>query len=129
MAKKKDSAKRLGADRTFTVKTDAQGPLSWMQLCKEVAARLQSTGGRPSDPKWSFRRQVPFQKQTWRTLALLAKALKHQGTSIGPGQIAAILVEHQLEILYPMLETNSPQALQQLVKGKVKPEIHRTGKS
>lgn len=94
-----DITKKLGANRTFAVGSDAGGPLSWLQLCNEVEERLHSTGGRPSDINWNLRRQIPFRKRTWQALNALAKALKHEGASIGPGQIAAILLERQVQDL------------------------------
>lgn len=107
-----DIAKKLGANRSFAVKTDRGGPLSWLQLSREVASRLRSTGGRPSDPEWQLYRQVPFKEQTWQLLTCLARNLKDEGTSAGPGQIAAILVERQLRSL--------PPDLQRIIKQKFK---------
>lgn len=122
MHKKPDAiAKKLGADRTFPVKTHMAGPLSWMQLREEVHTRLHSRGGRPSDPRWEFRRQVPFQEQTWDLLNDLAKKLKHEGVTVEPAQIAAILVEHQIDTLRKTSRVTPRQPLQLLVKERLRP--------
>jgi hypothetical protein len=39
------------------------GPLDLLQLRAEVAARLKSSGGRPTDPNWDVQRLVPFQSK------------------------------------------------------------------
>jgi hypothetical protein len=54
---------------------------------------LASTGGRPSNPDWTLRRQIPFSAQTWEQLSTLAVAFSDLGARIGPGQLAAFLIE------------------------------------
>jgi hypothetical protein len=68
-----------------------------LQLRAEVARRLRSTGGRPTDPEWNVQRLIPFRDDRWRQLEELAKALSTHERRVGPGQVAAILIERALE--------------------------------
>ncbi|MFO0756224.1 MAG: hypothetical protein U0359_07015 [Byssovorax sp.] len=87
----------LGASRVIPLQaTSSGGPLDLMQLRAEVATRLRSSGGRPTDPSWNIQRLVPFQKARWRELEALAAALSQAGRRVSPGQLAAILIERAL---------------------------------
>ena len=95
MAKKMDRVgKALRATRQLTLKTKAAGPLNLRQLRQEIDARLSSRGGRPSDPEWKLRRSIPFKEDSWNFL-------REKGKEVGadPGQLAAILLEREIESL------------------------------
>lgn len=91
-----DIASALGASRRIPVHTDAQGPLGLVQLRSELAQRLQSDGGRPTDPEWTIRRIVPFRPAGWAELQEFAARLTAQGRSVSPAQLAALLIERGL---------------------------------
>lgn len=67
-----------------------------LQLRAEVATRLRSSGGRPTDPSWTVQRLVPFGEDRWKQLEKLAKNLSFGGRNVSPGQLAAILLERAL---------------------------------
>jgi hypothetical protein len=97
----KDSAVRiaqaLGANRVTPLPNlPSGGPLDLMQLRAEVAQRLKSSGGRPTDPSWDVQRLVPFGESRWRQLEALAEQLSGGGRSVSPAQLAAILLERVL---------------------------------
>ncbi len=92
----------LGADPPIRIKRlPSRGPLDLMHLAHDLGARLQSSGGRPSDPNWKMYRQVPFAPERWKALERLAEALSRQGRQVSPAQVAAVLVEHGLEEVTP----------------------------
>lgn len=59
--------------------------------------RLRSTGGRPTNPDWTLKRQIPFSPELWAALNRLAEECSQAGTRIGPGQLAAFLLEDAVE--------------------------------
>ncbi len=87
----------LGANRVIPLPgLPSGGPLDLLQLRAEVATRLQSSGGRPTDPSWTVQRLVPFGEDRWKQLEKLAENLSHGGRHVSPGQLAAILIERTL---------------------------------
>lgn len=106
-------AKGLGAER--------RGPLparSGYFAAAELAAsvldrfRVPAGGGRATDPKWTERRLVPLAPQTLAHLEKLAKALSQDATpSIGPLQVAALLLEHALTQIDPDILEDLAQRL------------------
>jgi hypothetical protein len=58
----------------------------------EYRRRLKSSGGRPTDPSWKLKRQIPFAPATWELLKELAAACSAPGQRIGPGQVAGFLL-------------------------------------
>lgn len=90
----------LGAGEAIPLASaPSQGPLDLLQLRAELGGRLQSSGGRPSDPEWSIRRLVPFKKNAWEKLELLAEQCRSTGQSVSPSQLAALLIERGLQRL------------------------------
>jgi hypothetical protein len=93
----KKIAQALGSNRVVALETaSGQGPLGLLNLREEIAQRLQSTGGRPSDPEWIMRRGVPFKPEVWERLILIANDLSTGKRKVTPAQVAAILVEREL---------------------------------
>jgi hypothetical protein len=88
----------LGASRVVTLSgLPSGGPLDLLQLRADVARRLKSTGGRPTDPEWDTQRLVPFRGERWKQLERLAEALSTKERKVSPGQLAAILLDRVLE--------------------------------
>lgn len=84
----------LGSSRVVELEDGtSRGPLDLLHLGHDLYSRLRSSGGRPTDPAWSFTRQVPFKEETWTALRTLAEALAKSGRKISPAQVAAALLE------------------------------------
>jgi hypothetical protein len=93
MAKKVDRiGKILGATNQFSVKTRAAGPLDLVRLREEIHERLESSGGRPSDPEWELRRVIPLKKSSWNFLRKKSGELQ-----VNPGHLAAIILERGIK--------------------------------
>jgi hypothetical protein len=59
-------AEGLGASRVIDVdQRKIGGPLDMLALREEFNQRLQSSGGRTTDPSWKVSRQVPFKAESW----------------------------------------------------------------
>ncbi len=87
----------LGASRAVLVEgLPSRGPLDLLSLRREVKERLQSSGGRPTDPSWSITRSIRFKPEHWRRLEELAEQVSDASRRVGPGQLASILVEKAL---------------------------------
>jgi hypothetical protein len=67
--------------------------LAWRHWFAERQRRLQSSGGRPTNPEWTMKRQVPLSPDTWEGLERRAEACSAVGHKIGPGQMAGFLLE------------------------------------
>lgn len=91
-----DVGKALGASHSFKVENRSRGPVGASALAREVQERLVSTGGRPSDSAPTLRRLVPIRKSVWEDLQRRADVLRASGQKVGPGQLAAILLERGL---------------------------------
>jgi hypothetical protein len=88
-------ATRLGAERRGPVKA-AAGFFGALQLAAEVRSRLQvpTSGGRPTDPSWSLRRQIPLSPETLERLDDFAREIrKRRDVHVEPMQIAALILE------------------------------------
>ena len=93
-------AKGLGATRVVEVdQRKIGGPLDMLALREEFKQRLQSSGGRPTDPSWKVSRQVPFKAESWSRLQDIASEVGGSGRRVGPAQVAALLIENSLEEL------------------------------
>jgi hypothetical protein len=97
--KKKEIAAVLRADRVVELEREAWGPLDMLILSEEVERRIRPGRGRPTDPSWDVQRLVRFKGETWQALDEISRDLRAQGTSISPGQLAAILIERGVEAL------------------------------
>lgn len=103
-SKQEDFEKRvteaLGAQRSLPVNgLPSQGPLDLLNLRAELGRRLRSSGGRPTDPEWTLRRVIPFKEKGWRDLERLAARCSHEGQTVSPSQLAALLIERGLQDL------------------------------
>ena len=88
----------LGASRVVSLSgLPSAGPLDLLQLRADVARRLKSSGGRPTDPQWDMQRVIPFRGTRWKQLEELASSLSTEERKVSAGQLAAILIERVLE--------------------------------
>lgn len=76
-----------------TENVGAKAAAGMLALQRDLRDRLVSAGGRPSDPAPTIRRLVTVRKQVWKELQRRAALLSRLGQSVGPGQLAAILLE------------------------------------
>lgn len=74
--------------------TEILGTRSWFDSQRY---RLTSSGGRPTVPDWSLRRQIPFAPSTWQHLKDLADQWSEPGHRLAPGQVAALLLERVVQ--------------------------------
>jgi len=94
-------AKGLGAERRGKVSAPG-GYFGALQLLADVEARFQvpAGGGRPTDPRWTERRLVPLASETLDRLEeLTARIRKHGSVSVGPMQLAGLLLERTTQQL------------------------------
>ena len=94
-------ASRLGAERRGRAAATG-GYFGAIQLLMDVEDRLRvpAGGGRPTDPSWTERRLVPLAPRTLARLEeLTARVRERGGVSVGPMQLAALLLERTTEQL------------------------------
>lgn len=80
--------------------------LAWRSWFDRRKRKLSSSGGRPTNPNWTLKRQIPFSRETWEELEGRAQACSQSGQKIGPGQVAAFLLEDSL--CSPISRTTGP---------------------
>ena len=91
----------LGAEHNGKIAAPG-GFFGAMQLLADIEARFRVpvSGGRPTDPRWTERRLVPLAPRTLERLeAITAKVRQHEGVSVEPMQLAALLLEKTTEQL------------------------------
>src|SRR5712691_6544337 len=92
-------AAALGAERRGKVSATA-GYFGAMQLLADIEGRFRvpAGGGRPTDPRWTERRLLPLAPRTLERLeAITASVREHEGVSVEPMQVAALLLEKTTE--------------------------------
>jgi hypothetical protein len=78
---------------------DRSGPLhagevlAWRDWFDRHRNQLKSSGGRPTNPHWTVKRQVSFAPEVWNLLEARAKVCSDEGQKIAPGQVASFLIE------------------------------------
>ncbi len=93
-------ARQLGAERADVVgRRKVLTPVQLLGLAQLASERIQSTGGRPTDPSLTIKRLVGFKPQTWDRLQQITRRLNETGASIAPGQLAAFFIEQCVDDL------------------------------
>ena len=60
--------------------------------------RVPAGGGRPTDPRWTQRRLLPLGPRTLERLEAITPSVReHEGVSVEPMQLAAMLLEKTTE--------------------------------
>jgi hypothetical protein len=88
-------AKGLGGERRGSVAAKG-GHFGALNLAADIAARFKvpEKGGRPTDPSWTERRQLPLRPETLERLEKLAAKIRERGGGeVHPMQLAALLLE------------------------------------
>ncbi len=88
-------AAALGAQPADTPGPTAQGPVALFGLRQALAARLRSTGGRPSLGV-SRRQKIPLDDADWELLCRLSEMLADDKSRPTPGQVASELLRQRL---------------------------------
>ncbi|MEK7269911.1 MAG: hypothetical protein AAB215_03110 [Planctomycetota bacterium] len=103
--------KALGAESVVPLPgLPSGGPLDLLALRRMVQKRLQSSGGRRTDPSWSLTRPIRFSAERWTQLERFADALSEPRRKVSPGQLGAILVEKGILALEDALEPETSRA-------------------
>lgn len=92
-------AKALRGERRGPV-TAKGGYFGALNLAADIAERFKvpQTGGRPTDPSWTERRQLPLRPETLERLEKLAATIRERGGGeVHPMQLAALLLEKAAE--------------------------------
>jgi len=101
MTKKKKEisfSKAIGSSEVIPLTSGkSRGPLDWVALTKTIQDCLESSGGRPTNPNWEMRRQIPFTTATWAALARKAAFMSTAERKVGPAQLSAFIIEEALE--------------------------------
>lgn len=108
-------AAALGSHDSRPVSADLASPLSLLGLAHRFNERLRSTGGRPTDPKWTVSRRVPFAPDTWDALNVIAERLSSNERKVAPAQVAAALIEGGIAELDDVAERAFERRLRQEV--------------
>lgn len=72
------------------------------EFAEEIEARFRvpAGGGRPTDPRWTERRQLPLAPRTRKRLEALAATVRERGgIAVEPMQLAALLLEKTTDLL------------------------------
>lgn len=89
-------------------------PHALLALSQNLAALLQSSGGRPALAGHTRRQKIPLTDSGWATLQELARTLEAGGVHASPGQVAAALLDQVLDEVRKAVE----QFARRLTKAK-----------
>ena len=92
-----DVASALGAIPVSNGTVSKGSPINFFVLRREMIARMESTGGRPSLSGATRRQKVSLQESEWQCLVHIADELKLSGLKVTPGQVAGMLLRQVLE--------------------------------
>ncbi len=81
----------LGADVGERIQT-LLSPISLLAVRKELADRLQTSGGRPALSDTTRRTKIPLREHDWAALEQLAAAVGSEGFVPSAGQVASVLL-------------------------------------
>jgi hypothetical protein len=96
----REFAEALGASRVIELPSSPTTMEDAYVVLRAIHGYLQPSRGRrpgrPTNPKWTLRRQVPFSEATWSRLEEYAAALSTPERKVSPGQLAATILEQVL---------------------------------
>lgn len=92
-------AEALGSRGSQQVHGATALPIGLFALAHRFNERLQSSGGRPTDPNWTLTRRVPFAPETWEALNAIADRISSPHRKVAPAQVAAALLEDSISEL------------------------------
>jgi len=94
-----ETVELLGAEAPQNLGPVQLHPLGMKALATQMAKRLVSKGGRPTDETWDIARKVPMKSVTWEDCRNRAEKLREYGTRVAAGQVAAIYLELGLRVV------------------------------
>lgn len=97
-----ETVELLGAEEPQDLGPVQLHPLGMKALATQMAKRLVSKGGRPTDETWDIARKVPMKSVTWEDCGNRAEKLREYGTRVAAGQVAAIYLELGLRVVSRM---------------------------
>jgi len=89
----------LGADEVEDMDDASLDPIGLGILATQMAKRLVSTGGRPTDKSWTIAKRIPMKEETWKRLEEESERFRSRGMLIAPGQVAAVVLEKGLSVV------------------------------
>lgn len=96
----KELEKFLSAKADVVIPLEREGGLSATEVLathswfRRRVNELKSSGGRPTNPRWTIKRQIPMTSEIWEQLKNLAgRCGEERGVRVGPGQLASFLLE------------------------------------
>jgi hypothetical protein len=96
----KEVERFLSAKADVVIPLEREGGLSATEVLathswfRQRVHELKSSGGRPTNPNWTIKRQIPMTAEVWEQLKRLAGSCGEQsGVRVGPGQLASFLLE------------------------------------
>ncbi len=97
MMNSREIGEALGASHIIERPAGRQPSLDFLTLMKSLHSQLLPgqgrRPGRPTNPAWEFKRQVPFARETWSLLQRYADALSTPERRVSPAQLAASILE------------------------------------
>ena len=104
----------LGAQTVETPGPTPQGPVALFGLRQALAARLRSTGGRPSLGV-GRRQKIPLDDGDWELLCQLAEMLADDQSRPTPGQVASELLRQRLHQVVESIDQAGAEQLRREV--------------
>ncbi len=104
----------LGAQLDETPGPTAQGPVALFGLRQALAARLRSTGGRPSLGV-SRRQKIPLDDADWKLLCQLSEMLADDESHPTAGQVASELLRQRLHQVVESIDQAGAEQLRREV--------------
>jgi hypothetical protein len=96
----REIGKALGASTSVKLPRPPRDALDALLLVRLLHEQLQPGAGRrpgrPTNPAWTMRRQVPFRPETWERLDRYAASLSTPQRQVSPAQLAATILEQVL---------------------------------
>lgn len=94
----------LGSNHVIEMGTKKlDGPLTYLNLLREVHARMSTTVGRPTDIKDTRYHNIPLTEETWEQLKKKARMIPGKKT-ISASHLATFLIEEGLKKLDEEIE-------------------------
>ena len=75
---------------------DVGSALALREWFDDRRKHIASSGGRPTNPEWTLKRQIPFDDATWIRLKEIADLLSEEHRKMSPGQVAAIVLREAI---------------------------------
>lgn len=92
----KTLGKILKAEMVPAKSVKSGSPVSMFALRQYLFENLHSSGGRPALETDTRRQKIPLSEEAWNAITALADALRAEGVTVSPGQMASAIVHQSL---------------------------------